>query len=113
MAGFISDRTARALITVGGGFVAVTNLLPGEGEDFKFPSFQDGVFTVYGPALIALLAMVKIKALGQSKQQGILIVLTLLLVGGQVVSAVQTRSIDAKGLIGSVVPFIGAASLAA
>jgi len=55
----VSDKTARLVGGAAAAGIAVQNALPAAGEQFSLPAFdQAGIFGVYAPAGIAVVALV-------------------------------------------------------
>lgn len=110
----ISDRFARVLIAVGSSFSVANQLIPRDGETFKFPDFNTGFFPVYIPMTTAILALFRVPGLSDKMQNAILIILVLTTVGNTALTLLQSRTVPgAQQLVGTVVPSIGAAALVA
>lgn len=115
---FVTERTAKVLIGLGSGFLAGTTISSRvQAGQTALPGFQEGLTTVYIPGALAVMAFMRVPFIQMSTQKGALIVLTLLLVGSTILQVIQTQSVasisTAQGIIGTGLPFAGAAALAA
>jgi len=108
----VTDQTARLAIGATAGFIAIRELLPSEGQRFRFPGFQAGLLPVYLPLAITLMAFMRFPGMSVETQKGLLIVLTSMMVGTRVFNVVLGGEFSTENIVGSVIPALAVIELA-
>jgi hypothetical protein len=108
----VTDQTARLAIGATAGFVAISELIPAEGQKFTLPGFQAGLLPVYLPLSIAIMSFMRFPGLSVETQKGLLIVLTSMMVGTRVFNVILGGEFSTQNIVGSVIPAIAAIELA-
>lgn len=108
----VTDQTAKLAIAGTAGFVAISRLIPKEGETFSFPGFQTGLLPVYLPLFVAVLALMRFPGMSAETQKGLLIVLSAMMVGTNVFNIILGGEFTTESIVGSVVPALATLELA-